>query len=39
VVHDGHDGTLLAADRYASRLVPRVLRALGSAESVAAKGG
>jgi phosphatidylinositol-3-phosphatase len=29
VVHDGHDGTLLAADRYASRLVPKVLRALG----------
>jgi acid phosphatase len=29
VLHDGHDGTLLDADRYAAQLVPRVLRALG----------
>jgi acid phosphatase len=30
VYHDGHNGTLRAADRFASRLVPQVLRALGS---------
>jgi hypothetical protein len=29
VFHDGHDGTLRAADRYAARLVPRLVRALG----------
>ena len=29
VRHDGHDGSLREADRYASVLVPRVLRALG----------
>lgn len=29
VHNDGHNGTLRQADRYASRLVPRVLRALG----------
>jgi phosphatidylinositol-3-phosphatase len=29
VLHDGHDGSLRAADRYASELVPRILRALG----------
>jgi phosphatidylinositol-3-phosphatase len=29
VVHDGHNGSLREADRYASSLVPRVLRALG----------
>jgi hypothetical protein len=29
VLHDGHDGSLRAADRYLTRLVPRVLRALG----------
>ena len=29
VLHDGHDGSLREADRYASVLVPRVLRALG----------
>jgi len=29
VLHDGHNSTLLEADRYASRLVPKVLRALG----------
>jgi phosphatidylinositol-3-phosphatase len=29
VRHDGHDGSLRQADRYASQLVPRVLRALG----------
>jgi phosphatidylinositol-3-phosphatase len=28
VLHDGHNSTLLAADRYASQLVPKVLRAL-----------
>jgi phosphatidylinositol-3-phosphatase len=27
--HDGHNSSLRAADRYASHLVPRVLRALG----------
>jgi hypothetical protein len=27
--HDGHNSSLRAADRYASRLVPRVLHALG----------
>jgi len=27
--HDGHNSTLHAADRYASRLVPQVLQALG----------
>jgi len=27
--HDGHDASLRASDRYAARLVPRVLRALG----------
>jgi hypothetical protein len=29
VRHDGHNSSLLAADRYASRLVPRLLHALG----------
>jgi phosphatidylinositol-3-phosphatase len=29
VLHDGHNGTLREADRYASQLVPKVLRALG----------
>lgn len=29
VLHDGHDGTLREADRYASQLVPKVLPALG----------
>jgi hypothetical protein len=29
VWHDGHNGSLPESDRYASRLVPRVLRALG----------
>jgi acid phosphatase len=29
VFHDGHSGTLRAADRFASGLVPRLLRALG----------
>jgi hypothetical protein len=29
VLHDGHNGTLGAADRYVSQLVPRLLRALG----------
>lgn len=29
VVHDGHTGSLEAADRFAAQLVPRVLRALG----------
>jgi hypothetical protein len=29
VRHDGHNSSLRAADRYASRLVPQVLRALG----------
>jgi hypothetical protein len=29
VFHDGHNGTLRAADRFASGLVPRLLRALG----------
>jgi hypothetical protein len=29
VFHDGHDGSLRAADRYLTRLVPRILRALG----------
>jgi hypothetical protein len=29
VLHDGHNSTLLEADRYASQLVPKVLRALG----------
>jgi phosphatidylinositol-3-phosphatase len=29
VRHDGHSSTLRAADRFASRLVPRILRALG----------
>jgi hypothetical protein len=29
VLHDGHNSTLRAADRYASQLVPRVLHALG----------
>jgi phosphatidylinositol-3-phosphatase len=29
VLHDGHDGSLREADRYASELVPRILRALG----------
>jgi phosphatidylinositol-3-phosphatase len=29
VLHDGHNGTLLEADRYASQLVPKLLRALG----------
>jgi hypothetical protein len=28
--HDGHNSSLRAADRYVSRLVPRVLQALGS---------
>lgn len=27
--HDGHDASLAASDRYAARLVPRVLHALG----------
>lgn len=27
--HDGHNGTLQAADRYAARLVPKLIRALG----------
>ena len=30
VLHDGHDGSLREADRYASELVPQILRALGS---------
>jgi hypothetical protein len=29
VLHDGHDGSLADADHYASKLVPRLLRALG----------
>jgi phosphatidylinositol-3-phosphatase len=29
IVRDGHDGSLRAADRYLSSLVPRVVRALG----------
>ena len=29
VLHDGHSGSLRAADRYASVLVPHILRALG----------
>jgi phosphatidylinositol-3-phosphatase len=29
VLHDGHDGSLREADRYASELVPQILRALG----------
>jgi hypothetical protein len=29
VWHDGHNGSLRQSDRYASRLVPQVLRALG----------
>jgi copper chaperone CopZ len=29
VKHDGHNGSLRRSDRYASRLVPRVLHALG----------
>jgi acid phosphatase len=29
VFHDGHDGTLRAADRFAADLVPKLLRALG----------
>jgi hypothetical protein len=29
VRHDGHNGSLRAADRYASRLVPKVVKALG----------
>jgi phosphatidylinositol-3-phosphatase len=29
VRHDGHSSSLRAADRYAARLVPRILRALG----------
>lgn len=29
VLHDGHNGTLRAADRFAARLVPSLLRALG----------
>ena len=29
VLHDGHNSTLSQADRYASQLVPKVLRALG----------
>jgi hypothetical protein len=29
VLHDGHNSSLRAADRYASKLVPNVLRALG----------
>ncbi len=29
VFHDGHDGTLAAADSFASHLVPRLMRALG----------
>jgi hypothetical protein len=29
VFHDGHDGSLSAADRFAAHLVPAVLRALG----------
>ncbi|HEV7844671.1 MAG TPA: alkaline phosphatase family protein [Thermoleophilaceae bacterium] len=29
VLHDGHNGTLRSADRFAARLVPRILRALG----------
>ena len=29
VLHDGHDGSLREADRYASELMPRILRALG----------
>jgi hypothetical protein len=31
VHHDGHNSSLLAADRYAARLVPRLLHALGPA--------
>lgn len=27
--HDGHNGSLQGADRFAAQLVPRVLRALG----------
>lgn len=30
VRHDGHSSSLRAADRFASRLVPQILRALGS---------
>jgi acid phosphatase len=29
VWHDGHDGKLAAVDRFAARLVPRIVRALG----------
>lgn len=29
VLHDGHNSPLRAADRYASRLVPRIRQALG----------
>jgi hypothetical protein len=29
LVHDGHYASLRVSDRYLSRLVPRVLRALG----------
>jgi phosphatidylinositol-3-phosphatase len=29
VFHDGHNGTLGAADRFAARLVPKLVRALG----------
>lgn len=29
VFHDGHNGTLRAADRFASQLVPKLVRALG----------
>lgn len=29
VLHDGHNGTLRAADRFAARTVPNLLRALG----------
>jgi len=29
LLHDGHNGSVRASDRYASRLVPRIVRALG----------
>jgi hypothetical protein len=29
LVHDGHNGSVRASDRYVSRLVPRIVRALG----------
>jgi phosphatidylinositol-3-phosphatase len=29
LVHDGHNGSVRASDRYMSRLVPRIVRALG----------